>query len=279
MSSDFPGGTTLLLGRNHHEMGELARHASGRVALCLSRGGARKTYSHTDPNEDAALISTGEGGWLLAVADGHHGESGSQATLQRIASEWAPRWVGSAGNGIEADAWQERGLDLLQDCEEAVLRRAAELGVPPAPTTLSLALIRPLESFCAWACMGDSHLFVADEAGIYERGWPHLQRDRCYFLGYEASSREALARRAVIGSQRLDTTRAVVLATDGLSEKGIGIEDPAASIAEALRASEASRLPDRPLELIERVAEAAMAAQRRQQAGDNIACSLLDLRP
>ena len=44
----------LLLGRDHTEIGAIAAESEGALAVALSRGGARKLYSHHDPNEDAA---------------------------------------------------------------------------------------------------------------------------------------------------------------------------------------------------------------------------------
>ena len=45
--------TATLIGRDHHVIGALAAVAEGPAAITLSRGGARKTYEHTEPNEDA----------------------------------------------------------------------------------------------------------------------------------------------------------------------------------------------------------------------------------
>ena len=68
---------------------------------------------------------------------------------------------------------------------------------------------------------------------------------------------------------------ALVLATDGLSEQGIGVADPAAVVAEAVAQTRDSKPELRPLELGKRVSHAAMAAQREQAAGDNIGCAVL----
>jgi serine/threonine protein phosphatase PrpC len=79
----------------------------------------------------------------------------------------------------------------------------------------------------------------------------------------------------VVGFRPLDDVRAIVLATDGLSEVGIGLADPAAAVAEIV-AGAASRAADlRPLETAREVVEAALAAHRENQAGDNAAAGVV----
>ncbi len=249
--------------------------AEGPAAIALSRGGARKTYNHTEPNEDAALFALGDGGALIAVADGHHGASGSEAALEDLLQRTAPEWT-AAGTVVGSnEAWQEMALDALLACNRAVLARAAELKVAPAPTTLALALVRPAEALLVHACVGDSHCFQATDTLVVERGWAALGRRDTYFLGYQAETREREQEKCVLGCRPLADTRAVVLATDGLSERGIGVTDPEAAVREAVR--EASRCePElRALDTCKRVNQAAIDAQRRQRAGDNIGCAVL----
>jgi len=278
MSQAHPLLSAVLLGRRHTEIGALANAAEGRAAITLSRGGAAKTYGHTDLNEDAVYFAQGDGGWLLAVADGHHGASGAEAVIQHIATQLAPSWTGSAELGFDAPTWEECSLDVLHDCGRAVLRRAAELGIGPAPTTLSLALVRPGESGLAWISMGDSHLFRAGHRSIEELGWASLERKDRYFLGYEAASREGMRERSDSGYRDLGDTRALILATDGLSETNIGVANPAGAVAEALAESEDAPEETRALDLATRLSQIAMQAQVDNRAGDNIGCSVLDLR-
>ena len=73
-----------------------------------------------------------------------------------------------------------------------------------------------------------------------------------------------------VGVEPLDAARAVVLATDGLSERGIGVSDPAGAVAAATSQVEAAPRALRPGNLARRVCECALGAQRRQRAGDNI---------
>ena len=72
----------------------------------------------------------------------------------------------------------------------------------------------------------------------------------------------------------LGKRRALVLATDGISEPGIGLADPAAVIA-ACAADCERRQPDlRPLGIARGLVEQALEAQRDQRAGDNIATAV-----
>jgi serine/threonine protein phosphatase PrpC len=278
MSPSTPLGSATLLGRHHHEIGGLAASGEGPAAISLSRGGAAKTYGHTEPNEDAVYFARGKGGWLLAVADGHHGSSGSEAVVDHIASSLAADWTGCASLGFDPRTWKECSLDVLHDCGRAVLRRAAETGVPPAPTTLSLALARPGESALGWISMGDSHIFCANAQGIEELGWACLEREDRYFVGYSAASREGMRDRSIAGYRELGETRALLLATDGLSETDIGVDCPSQAVADALAASESREPETRALALAKTLSRTAMAAHVTHRAGDNIGCAVLDLR-
>lgn len=268
-----------LLGRQHHELGAMATLAGGSAAIALSCGGAAKTYDHTEPNEDAAFFFRGPGGWLLAVADGHHGATGSEAVINYIATHLADDWTGSRSLGFDTESWQQCAEGILFDCGRAVLRRAAESGVRPAPTTLSLALIRPSESALAWICMGDSHLFRSGPKGIDDLGWASLEREDRYFLGYEAASRQGMASRSVSGYRDLENTEALVLATDGLSEIGIGVPNPSRAVADALKSSKNAAADQSALETVKHLGETTMETHVKNRAGDNIALAVLDLRP
>ena len=267
-----------LLGRQHHELGALATLGAGSAAIALSCGGAAKTYEHTEPNEDAAFFFRGPGGWLLAVADGHHGSTGSEAVIDYIAANLADDWTGGASLGFDTQSWLQCAEGILFDCGRAVLRRAAERGVGPAPTTLCLALVRPSESALSWICIGDSHLFRSGPKGIDDLGWASLGREDRYFLGYEAASRQGMAGRSISGYRDLDNTHALVLATDGLSEIGIGVPNPARAVADSLKSSENSAADHFALETVKHLGETTMGAHVKNRAGDNIALAALDLR-
>ncbi len=76
--------SALLRGRDHTRLGAIEVVAEGVLAIALSVGGFRKSYRHTDPNEDAAAFACGEGGLVVAVADGHGGAVASEAALERL---------------------------------------------------------------------------------------------------------------------------------------------------------------------------------------------------
>jgi serine/threonine protein phosphatase PrpC len=267
--------SALLLGRDHHTLGAMAAVAEGPAALTISRGGARKTYDHVEPNEDAALFALGDGGWLVAVADGHSGASGSEAVVECLHSVWAPRWTAAEPPFDEPGAWAEMALDAVLDCVHAVLSRAAERQLPPAPTTLALALVRPAEGWLAHACVGDSHVFRVDGSRASDLGWPAGVKKRSYFIGHQAGDRQREQEMSRIGCNPLSGAKAVVLATDGLSEIGIGVADPAAAALEAVSEAETSLSDLRPLAACKGIGQLAMRAQRENKAGDNIACAVL----
>jgi serine/threonine protein phosphatase PrpC len=267
--------SALLAGRDHHDIGAVAAVAEGQAAITLSRGGASKTYSHSEPNEDAVAFAFGEGGFLVAVADGHDGSSGSLAVIEYTLSELAPAWTGAAAPHDGDTAWREAALDALVACNHEVLACAAKLELPPAPTTLCLALVRPREGILVHASAGDSHVFQARTKAAIDLGWASLGRKRSYFLGYAAETREREQEKSIVGVARLDGTRAIVLATDGLSERGVGVADPAAAVHAAVEASREDAPDLRALGTCKRVTNAALEAQRSQRAGDNVACAVL----
>jgi serine/threonine protein phosphatase PrpC len=267
--------TGSLLGRDHEALGALAAIAEGPAAVTLSRGGAAKTYDYTEPNEDAVFFALGPGGALLAVADGHHGAGGSQAVIEELEARIAPRWTDADPAPGGAGGWNELAFEALLACNHRILADAAERRVHPAPTTLSLALVRPRESLLVFASMGDSHLFTVAGEGVTDLGWASLGHSRTYFLGYESGSREGQRERSLTGTLPLAGVEALVLATDGLSEQGIGVSDPAAAVATAVQDAQRSKPDLRPLEISKRVSQAAMAAHREQSAGDNIGCAVL----
>jgi hypothetical protein len=267
-----------LLGRDHTIIGELASMAEGKVALAISRGGARKTYDHVEPNEDAALFCVGEAGTLLALADGHDGAGGAQAVLHTLRETFAPEWTARGeGVGDEAD-WSRRALEAFLACNHAVLAEGAAGQRPPAPTTLSFALVRPEEGLLAHAAMGDSHVFRIGDSRGEDLGWAATERKRTYFLGYSAESAEGMADKCIVGRAPLPGARAVVLATDGLSEQGIGVADPTAAALQSIDAAAHEAPTRRAQSAAKGLAYTAMRAHRAQRAGDNIATAVLWLQ-
>jgi serine/threonine protein phosphatase PrpC len=259
-------------------VGSLAATAEAEAAITLSRGGAPNTYSYTEPNEDTALFALGDGGALIAVADGHFGASGSEAITEFLLTSCAERWTGAEPLGPTERAWNEIALETVYQCGRTVLARAAEIGVPPAPSTLSIALARPGEGTLFWLSAGDSHVFLIEEPATRDVGWPSLGHKRAYYLGYEAATREGMADTFACGSVSLSNLCAVVLATDGLSEPGIGFPDPEAAVHQAAAETAQSDVETRPLDFAKQLSHATLEIQRKQRAGDNLACAVLDFR-
>ena len=76
------------------------------------------------------------------------------------------------------------------------------------------------------------------------------------------------------GQNSLADTRAMILSTDGLSERGIGVDLPEAAVLEAV--DRAARLDAdlAPLETARHLVELALEAHRRHKAGDNMATAV-----
>ena len=265
----------FLRGREHHQIGSIALEGLGRVAVALSRGGARKTYDHTDPNEDCAAFAVGAGGELVIAADGHHGDLGSEAAVEALLADFAPRVLAAAAPTASLDAWRELAFDALLRANRAVLEVAGKKQIPPAPTTLVLAILRPADDLLVHASLGDSHLFAIDGAGATELGGRDPEWKFTPFLGYEQANRELLERYSRVGVRGLSDLRAVALVTDGLSEPGIGVDDPARTVHECVARIEAGTAGDlSAVRVCRSIVEDAMSAHRRQKAGDNLACSV-----
>jgi serine/threonine protein phosphatase PrpC len=260
-----------LVGREHPVLGAVAAVAEGPAAIALSRGGAPKTYEYVDPNEDAACFALGSAGALVAVADGHRGCEGAERALAELVRACGEGWT--EGRGPAPGRWREEALAVLWSAHEALRRAANER--PGARTTLALALARFAEERLFWASLGDSHVFRVTATGAYDlsgamRGCPHNA-----FLGGEALSAEKLAEHAAAGELPAAETRALVLATDGVSEPEVGIEDPAGALAELAARSAGSAPGLRPLETARGLVELANATHARRAAGDNVAVAAL----
>jgi serine/threonine protein phosphatase PrpC len=268
--------TAFLRGRDHRWIGGLELAGIGRAAVALSRGGARKTYSYTDPNEDCVAFAVGDGGQLIIAADGHHGELGSEAAVRTILDEFAANWTAAASPVEEKAAWRELGLDALLRANRAILEVAGRNQLPPAPTTFALALLRPADDLLLSLSVGDSHIFAIDAGEAIELGGRDPDWKFTPFLGYEEARRELMEEFSIIGLRSLDDLRAVVLATDGLSEPGIGVADPADAVYRTVARVGLDESNDRrAVEACRGVVETALRSHRRQKAGDNMGCSVV----
>jgi serine/threonine protein phosphatase PrpC len=255
----------VLRGREHLGIGRIACIAEGGAAIALSRGGARKAYAHRDPNEDAAAFALGARGALLAVADGHGGAEPAEAAVEALL-EALFGWTGSAGPPGD---WEGTARQAMVHADRAAVARALSGDADEAGTTLAFALVRPGDDWLGWASEGDSHVFAAIASGVAELG---AAGSRARFLGRASRPSEDLAPRS--GSGTLRGVRAIVLATDGISERGIGVPDPAGAVAAALERGGAAASELRPLAAARALVEVALDAHRAQRAGDNVAAAV-----
>jgi Protein phosphatase 2C len=258
--------TGVLRGREHVLLGAVATLAEGRVAIALSRGGAAKTYGHRDPNEDACAFACSSHAWLVAVADGHWGYGGAELALDRLLERHAPRWMSPSAIAL-ADRWLLEAPDVVLDLNRALVG-AGEGKRLIGRTTLAIALVRPRDGWWAALLFGDSHLFAVD--GATARECSPVVPDDLAFVGDPALDRAGIAR-SVRCTVDQEVPRAIVLATDGLSEAGIGVESPARAVADSVRVAAEQHADTRALAAARGVAERALDAQRRNVAGDNVA--------
>lgn len=265
----------FLRGRDHIELGALSVVAEGRCAISLCRGGASKTYSYADPNEDAVAFADGAAGTLVAVADGHDGASGAERAVEHLMTHFAESWTADAMPRTDATAWTVEIIRAVSDANEAIASQARNEKLPPAPTTLSLALVRWSEGLLIHGSVGDSHVFPVGPTGTRDAGWASLSAGRTYFLG-DSLRPGAIERDKVhVDCLPLSGLTAIVVATDGLSESGIGVDDPAATVASAVLKASREASDTRALAASKAVAHAAIEAQRMKAAGDNIAVGVV----
>jgi serine/threonine protein phosphatase PrpC len=267
--------SALLRGRDHHDLGAIAAIGEGRVAIALSLGGAPKRYRHTEPNEDATIFAVGDGGMLVAVADGHHGCRAAELALEWILRDRAPAWTASDPALSSPEAWEGAAFEAMLEVNRAILAAAGDPGPGPGSTTLSLALVRPGDDLALCLAIGDSHVFRVDSEGAREIGWNSLGRARCYFLGDRAETPETLRDESIVLRERLGGTRALVLATDGLSEHGIGVANPALAVESCMAAASEAPPDRRSYDISKRVLATALDAQRRNRSGDNAAAAVV----
>ncbi len=265
----------ILRGSESQIIGGVSVVSEGSAAISLSQGGFKKRYSHTDPNEDAAAFALGEAGVLLAVADGHNGCDAAEATLDELMRRASTLLTRNA-NPTD-DWWTKAALETIGAIQTSLVSQVAQGVRGHSRTTLALALVLPGEDLLAFASVGDSHVFRVCPNEVVDLG-SHSEGLRC-FLGNPADDLTALARNSVVGIEPIANTRAVVLATDGISEPGIGVDVPEFAVAECAAGVDHFALELRPLELARNVSEATLAAHRRHRAGDNIATAVTCLPP
>jgi hypothetical protein len=179
-----------------------------------------------------------------------------------------------------ADEWRALGLDALLAANQSILEIAGRNQLPPAPTTFVVALLRPADDLLLSLSVGNSHVFAIDDGRAVDLGGRDPEWKFTPFLGYEQAKRETLEKYSVIQTRGIEGLRAVVLATDGLSEPGIGVADPAHTVYSTVsRVAEGQPSELRAVTTCRSVVETAMHAHRRQKSGDNMGCSVVWVGP
>jgi len=267
-----PVRSAHLRGREHHEIGAIEARCDGALAVALSIGGAKKAYAHTDPNEDCAFYAAGEGGLCVAVADGHGGVEAAEIATAHLLEHWVPAWTAAAPP--LRGAWQEAALGALARANVAILEAGGGSGRKQSRTTLAFAVVRPAEGFVYYASIGDSHVYQVMDGAAYDLACELSATGDPCFLGHGPETAETLREKCVIGAERLQSAQAVLVVTDGLSERLVGVDDPDVTVAEV--AAQAAEAPpgERALALAYRLLEAALAAHVRKPSGDNVAAAV-----
>lgn len=264
--------SATLHGADHVGIGEIASVAEGRAALALSRGGAKKTYPHRDPNEDVAGFALSEWGAVAVVADGHAGCTAASVAVRQVLDAHAARWLEPAPIALDT-RFRSEAVEVAADVNAAILRATTGSPRQGSRTTLVVALLRPRDGWIGTLSVGDSHAFLADDGAAREL--VPLAGERTLFLGDPALDAERLAAGLRVDVDPLERGRALVLASDGLSEHGIGVADPAGAVGRAVAGSLSSPPELRPLETARSVIEQSLAAHRQHRAGDNAAAAVL----
>jgi serine/threonine protein phosphatase PrpC len=266
-----------LQGNNSEVIGKISATSEDSVAVAISRGGAKKRYSYTDPNEDVAGYALGARAVLLVVADGHHG---------RRAAEIAVSVVLDRADGIfeklsqlpSEQQWPAVAKEAIAAAHAAILAHVAQGGGDRTRTTLAVAIVQPQDDLVAFVSVGDSHIFRVgtDEAVDLACQSKHDQFHAIppRYLGDPSMDLEGLLTSSKIGTESLDGVSAIALATDGISEPGIGVDIPEFTIGECVSIAGRAKAELRPLELARGIAEAALAAHRDHRSGDNIATAV-----
>jgi serine/threonine protein phosphatase PrpC len=260
--------SALLRGPEHAVLGGIATVAEDALAIALSQGGAPKRYHHREPNEDFAGFAWSEWGAVLAVADGHQGSDAAALALERALAH-APRWLERAPIALDARFGAEAEA-LVRGIHRQIVSQLATTG---SRTTLALALARPREGWLGLVSVGDSLLFTHGPAGTrWIRG---AERADPTFLGTARLGDDDLAKATFVDLRPLRGEGAVVLASDGFSQPGIGVADPEKAIAQA--AQEAARVgPERASAALARgMVERALESQKARRSGDNVAAAVL----
>jgi serine/threonine protein phosphatase PrpC len=266
-----PVRSALLRGADHHKLGGIAVVAEAQLGIALSRGGAPKRYAHREPNEDVVGFAWTEWAAVLVVADGHAGCAAADLAVER-ALAFVPRWLERAPIALDG-RFAAEAQALVRAAQEQIL---TDPRVDGSRTTLALALARPREGWLGLVSIGDSLLFTYGDAGARS-----LVRapETPIFLGTGRLDAAELAAATWIDVRPLRGERALVLASDGFSQEGIGVADPEAAVSQVARQAARAAPELRSLALARGLVACALEAQREQGAGDNVAAAALWLGP
>jgi ADP-ribosylglycohydrolase/serine/threonine protein phosphatase PrpC len=215
-----------------------------QVSIGLSAGIRKKSYAHTDPNEDAVAVSLTPDSTLVILADGHNGMASTRAAvsvvLERLGAVLAP-----------AEISDQDLIDLWTEAGERVRADAKAAGQPQSRTTLIVVLIAG--GLARWAAMGDSMLATVSARGDVTM----LSERHSWFVGYPMTGDEVDARLAR-GVAELSDGSWLLAASDGLTDFVSGLKHTLVD-ATAGRARAAA--------VVEQLIDAAFAGN----AGDNVA--------
>jgi serine/threonine protein phosphatase PrpC len=257
-----------LRGPEHAILGGIAVVAEGALAIALSRGGAAKRYRHREPNEDAAGFAWSEWGAALAIADGHEGSAAACLAVER-ALACAPRWLEREPVAL-ADRFAAEAEALVRSVHQQILRQREAAG---ARTTLAVALARPREGWLGLLSIGDSLLFTHGDAGTRRLGAP--AGEAAVFLGAARLDAREIRAATFVDVRSLRGERAVVLASDGFSQPGIGVADPEAAISQAFQEAARAGAERASQALARGLVERALRVQLERRSGDNVAAAVL----
>ena len=249
-------------------LGGIATVAEDALAIALSQGGAAKRYPHREPNEDFAGFAWSEWGAVLAVADGHQGSDAAALALERALAH-APRWLERAPIALDARFGADAEA-LVRGIHQQIVSQLAKAG---SRTTLALALARPREGWLGLLSVGDSLLFTHGPAGTrWIRG---AERADPTFLGTARLEADDLAKATFVDLRPLRGELAVVLASDGFSQPGIGVTDPEKAIAQAAQDAARAGAERGSAALARGMVERALESQKARRSGDNVAAAVL----
>jgi serine/threonine protein phosphatase PrpC len=173
------------------------------IAAGITAGAQPKAYPHTDPNEDALRVLRSGDATVLALCDGHRGESGARLAVQLLGT--------ILGEDPHALDTEEDLLGTLHMANDYVRNETAAAGQPESRTTLALAVVKG--GRVRWVHMGDSLLAIVEPDGEVRR----LGKARHRFLGWpmDLADVDAATDR---GTEHSAPAGWLVLASDGLTD-------------------------------------------------------------